>query len=354
VQICFAKASFECSSGDKGNTEMVVINCDMGESFGQYKMGDDEGLMPKIDVANVACGFHGSDFNHMRKNVRLAKQHGVKVGAHPSLPDLQGFGRREMTIGREELTNCLLYQIGALNALLAAEGVTLNHIKPHGALYGMVARIEEIAEAVADAADVYKVPLFGKGTRHEKIYRRRGHTFVAEYYADLDYNAEGGLIVTREHDAKDPGDAAARCLRALTEGKTRSVAGSDVAVGSDAICVHFDTPNAAAIAQAVRPYLATRRCAAGRGRKRAKHEELMAIQKIFSPLPGIFYRKPAPDKPAYKSDGDTITQDDTIGLIEVMKSFHEVKAGASGKILRFLARDEEAVMAGQPIAEVDV
>jgi UPF0271 protein len=239
---------------------MVIINCDMGEAFGLYKMGDDEGLMPHIDVANVACGFHGSDFNHMRKTVRLAKQHGVKVGAHPSLPDLQGFGRREMKIDREELTNCLLYQIGALKAFLDAEGVALNHIKPHGALYGMAARMEDIAEAVADTADVYKVPLLGmKGTLHEKVYRRRGHTFVAEYYADLDYNAEGGLIITREHDAKDPSDAAARCLRALTEGKTRSVAGNDIPVGSDAICVHSDTPNAVAIAQAVRdavrPYL---------------------------------------------------------------------------------------------------
>src|ERR1700704_2115664 len=217
---------------------MVLINCDMGEVFGIGKLGDHAGLMPSIHIANVACGFHGSDFNHMRTTVRLAKSHRVRVGAHPSLPDLQGFGRREMKIGREELTNCILYQIGALKAFLDAEGVTLNHIKPHGALYGM------------------------KGTLHEKVYQRRGHTFVAEYYADLDYNAEGGLIITREHDAKDPTDAAARCLRALTEGKTRSVAGNDIAVGSDAICVHSDTPNAVAIAQAVReavrPYLAAR------------------------------------------------------------------------------------------------
>lgn len=239
---------------------MVTINCDMGEAFGLYRMGDDEGLMPLIDVANVACGFHGSDFNHMHKTVRLAKQHGVKVGAHPSLPDLQGFGRREMKIGRDEMTNCLLYQIGALKAFLDAEGMALNHIKPHGALYSMAARIEDIAEAVADAADVYKVPLFGmKGTLHEAIYPRRGHTLVAEYYADLDYNADGSLIVTREHDAKDPSNAAARCLRALTEGKTLTVAGNDVAVGSDSICVHSDTPNAVAIAEAVRaavfPYL---------------------------------------------------------------------------------------------------
>ena len=147
---------------------MVIINCDMGEAFGLYKMGDDAGLMPLIDVANVACGFHGSDFNHMRKTVRLAKQHGVRVGAHPSLPDLQGFGRREMKIDREELTNCLLYQIGALKAFLDAEGVALNHIKPHGSLYGMAARMEDIAEAVADAADVYKVPLFGMRERCTK------------------------------------------------------------------------------------------------------------------------------------------------------------------------------------------
>ena len=241
----------------------LAINCDMGESFGLYKLGDDEGIMPYITMANVACGFHGSDPSVMRKTVRLAKAHSVKVGAHPSLPDLQGFGRREMKMDSDELTACLIYQIGALKAFLDAEDMALNHIKPHGALYGMAARMEEIAEAVADAADVYKVPLFGmKGTLHEKVYRRRGHAFVAEYYADLDYNAEGGLIITREHDAKDPTEAAARCLRALTEGKTRTVAGNDVAVGSDSICVHSDTPNAVAIAEAVRaavrPYLAAR------------------------------------------------------------------------------------------------
>jgi len=185
------------------------------------------------------------------------------VGAHPSLPDLQGFGRREMKIGRDELANCLLYQIGALKAFLDAEGMVLNHIKPHGALYGMAARMEDVAEAVADAADVYQVPLFGmKGTLHQEVYQRRGHAFVAEYYADLDYNAEGGLIITREHDAKDPTEAAARCARALAEGKTRSVAGNDVTVGADAICVHSDTPNAVAIAvavhAAVQPFRAAR------------------------------------------------------------------------------------------------
>ena len=239
---------------------MTVINCDMGESFGLYKMGDDESMMPLITVANVACGFHGSDFNHMHATVRLAKQHGVKVGAHPSLPDLQGFGRREMKIGREELANCIIYQVGALKGFLEAEGMALNHIKPHGSLYGMAARMEHVAHAVCDAADVFKVPLYGMiNCLHEKIYQERGHGFVAEYYADLAYSDDGGLIITREHEAVDPAEAARRCLRAITDGKTASVNGVDVAVRADAICVHSDTPNAVAVARAVRdavrPYL---------------------------------------------------------------------------------------------------
>lgn len=232
---------------------MAQLNCDMGEAFGLYRMGDDESLMPLIHEANVACGFHASDFNHMRATVRLARQHGVKVGAHPSLPDLQGFGRREMKIGREELANCIIYQVGALKGFLEAEGMRLNHIKPHGSLYGMAARLPDVAEAVCDAADVFKVPLFGMvGTLHEKIYAARGHRFIAEFYADLDYNDDGSLIITREHEAKDPGEAAAKSLRAIREGKVKSVGGKDISVGADTICVHSDTPNAVAIAAAVR------------------------------------------------------------------------------------------------------
>ncbi len=239
---------------------MTLINCDMGEAFGLYKMGDDKGLMPLIEMANVACGFHASDFNHMRATVRLAKQHGVKVGAHPSLPDLQGFGRREMKIGREELANCIIYQVGALKGFLDAEGMTLSHIKPHGSLYGMAARMEDMAQAVCDAADVFKVPLMGMiNTFHERVYTARGHQFIAEFYADLDYRDDGSLIITMEHEAVDPLHAAALCVRAIREGKVLGVGGKDVAVRADAICVHSDTPNAVAIAEAVRaavkPYL---------------------------------------------------------------------------------------------------
>lgn len=239
---------------------MTVINCDMGEGFGLYQIGDDAALMPLISVANVACGFHASDFNHMRNTVRLAKQNGVKVGAHPSLPDLQGFGRREMKISREELANCIIYQVGALKGFLEAEGMPLNHIKPHGSLYGMAARMEEIAHAVCDAGDVFKVPLYGiVGSLHETIYTARGHAFVSEYYADLDYSDEGTMIITREHHAVDPKVAAERCLRAVREGKTTSINGKELVVRADSICVHSDTPNAVEIATAVReavkPYL---------------------------------------------------------------------------------------------------
>ncbi len=235
----------------------VSINCDMGEGFGLYKIGDDEGIMPLITVANVACGFHASDFNHMRNTVRLAKQHGVRVGAHPSLPDLQGFGRREMKIGREELANCLIYQVGALKGFLDAEGMSLNHIKPHGSLYGMAARQEETAQAICDVADIFKVPLFGMvGTLHETVYPARGHAFVPEYYADLDYNDEGWIVITREHEAVDPVETAARCKRAVVEGKTKAISGKDVDVRGESVCVHSDTPNAVAVARAVKEALA--------------------------------------------------------------------------------------------------
>lgn len=231
----------------------IPVNCDMGEAFGLYRCGDDAGLMPLIDWANVACGFHASDPVVMRETVRLAKRHGVAVGAHPSYPDLQGFGRREMKMRRDELAAAILYQVGALKAFLDAEGMTLNHIKPHGALYGVASRDDETAQAVCDAALVFGVPLLGlAGTRHEAIYRERGVPFIAEFYADLDYADDASLIITREHHARDPQAAGERVRVALTEGRTRSAAGRDVAVRAETVCVHSDTPGAVALAQAVR------------------------------------------------------------------------------------------------------
>ena len=121
---------------------MIKLNCDMGESFGIYRTGNDEEIMPLIDIANVACGFHASDPNHMRKTVALAKKHGVKVGAHPSFPDLQGFGRREMKMPRQDIKSMIMYQVGALKSFLDEQDMPLNHIKPHGSLYVMAAKDE--------------------------------------------------------------------------------------------------------------------------------------------------------------------------------------------------------------------
>ena len=234
----------------------MTINCDMGEGFGLYRMGNDAALMPHVDLANVACGFHASDPSIMHATVRLAKQHGVKVGAHPSLPDMQGFGRRAMAVAPAEVEDLVIYQVGALKAFLDAEGMALNHVKPHGALYGMAAREEAVAHAICDAADVFKTPIMGMiGTCHETVYGARGHVLIAEFYADLDYADDGRLIITREHHAVDPARAASRCRRAMADGKAQSVNGKDVAVRADSICVHSDTPNAVEVARAVRDAL---------------------------------------------------------------------------------------------------
>ena len=232
------------------------INCDMGESFGLYKMGDDEGIIPYITEANIACGFHGSDPNHMRRTVELAKQHRVKLGAHFSLPDMAGFGRREMQVDRDELANIVIYQIGALCGFLKVAGLELNHLKPHGALYGMAARDEHVTHAIADAGEHFRVPIFGlAGTLHEEIYKARGLEFRPEFFADLDYDEHGNLLITREHRSVLPREAAFRANRAVEEGLVRSITGEDISVRAETICIHSDTPNAVAIAQAVREVL---------------------------------------------------------------------------------------------------
>ncbi|QYN38217.1 5-oxoprolinase subunit PxpA [Pseudonocardia sp. DSM 110487] len=239
---------------------MVAINCDMGEAFSIYRCGDDEGLMPWITLANVACGFHASDPKVMRRTVALAKEHGVRVGAHPSLPDREGFGRREMKMERDELTAAVIYQVGALAGFLREQGMELNHIKPHGSLYGMAARDEQVAEAVADAAAVFGVPLMGmSGTVHERVWGSSPGGFISEYYADLDYRPDGSLIITREHAAFDPASSARKALRAVTDGVATAVDGTEIPVRADCVCVHSDTPNAVDLAKAVhealRPHL---------------------------------------------------------------------------------------------------
>src|SRR3954463_1665368 len=228
------------------------LNSDMGEAFGIYDLGADEALMEPVSLANVACGFHAGDPMVMRQTVRAAKAHGIGVGAHPAYPDLQGFGRREMAMGRDELAAAIVYQVGALKGFLDAEGMALSHIKPHGALYGAAARDADVAGAIADAAAVFGVPVMGMAaTEHERVYSGRGLEFWAEYYADLDYDDDGGLLITRKHVAYDPAEAAARVERVLREGVAVSAGGKEIPMRADTVCVHSDTPGAAELARAV-------------------------------------------------------------------------------------------------------
>jgi len=237
---------------------MTKINCDMGESFGIYNAGNDEEIMPLIDIANVACGFHASDPNHMRKTVELAKKHNVKVGAHPSFPDLQGFGRREMKMPKLDLKNSIMYQVGALKAFLDEQKMPLNHIKPHGALYVMASKDEEMSRAIADAVKTFSVSIYGMAnTVHEKIYKEeRKLDFISEFYADLDYNKDGKLVIAKgKQSVYDSNLAVERALRAVSEKKVKTIDGTDINVGCDTICVHSDTPNAVEIITKLRKAL---------------------------------------------------------------------------------------------------
>ncbi len=237
----------------------ITINCDMGEGFGIYRLGDDEACMPYITHANIACGFHASDPVVMWRTVRAAKRHHVRIGAHPGLPDRQGFGRREMQLSREEVCALVLYQTGALQSFLLCEGLTLSHIKPHGALFGMAQKDESIANGIADAAIALGLPVIAfANCAMSEVFSRRGVPFSCEFYADLDYDDEGRQIITMTHEPVAPEAAVSKVLRAVTEGRTRSVDGRDVDVVAESICVHSDTPGAIEVAKAVHQALLPR------------------------------------------------------------------------------------------------
>ena len=232
---------------------VVTINSDMGESYGIHSFGNDEALLPLVDTANVACGFHAGDPVGIHRTVAAAVAAGVTVGAHPGLPDPVGFGRRRMELLPEEVGDLLRYQVGALVAFLDAEGAALDHLKPHGALYGMLARDEELMDAACDVALQYGVPVYGMaGTAHERVALRRGVGFVAEFYVDLGYRADGSLVIERRPHATPPDLAAERARLALEEGVVVAVTGERLPVRVDSICVHSDTPNAVDVAAAVR------------------------------------------------------------------------------------------------------
>ncbi|MDH5161897.1 LamB/YcsF family protein [Heyndrickxia oleronia] len=228
---------------------MIDLNCDMGESFGAYKMGTDEEILNYITSANIACGFHAGDPSTMRKTVTMALERNVGIGVHPGLPDLVGFGRRTMDISPQEAYDLIVYQIGAVYAFTKAEGGKLQHVKPHGALYNMAAKSPSLSEAIAEA--IYKVDpeliLFGlAGGELVKAGKKIGLRSASEVFSDRTYQEDGSLTSRREENAliHDQEVAVNQVIRMVKEGKVKSLQGVDISIQAHTVCIHGDGQNA--------------------------------------------------------------------------------------------------------------
>lgn len=238
----------------------IDLNCDMGESFGAWTLGRDAELLDWVTSANLACGFHAGDPSVMARTVRLARDRGVAVGAHPGLPDLQGFGRRAMAVSPEEARLMVLYQVGALAAVARAEGVRIAHVKPHGALYNMAAADPALARAVARAVRDFDPGLALVGLSGSALVvaaEEAGLRAVSEVFADRGYEADGSLTPRTLPGAlvEDPALAAERVLRMAREGRVRARTGEDLPIRAGTVCIHGDAPGALAVARAVREAL---------------------------------------------------------------------------------------------------
>ncbi|HDQ72779.1 MAG TPA: LamB/YcsF family protein [Chloroflexi bacterium] len=248
----------------------IDLNCDMGESFGVYRVGDDAALIAAliqtpegcaITSANIACGYHAGDPLVMDRTVRLAARHGVGIGAHPGFPDLLGFGRRAMQLTSNEIENDVLYQVGALAAFARSVGASLVHVKPHGALYNMAAQDLEMARAIAQGVARVDPALILVGLSGSALIdagRAMGLRVAREGFADRAYNADGTLRSRRLPGAviETPEAAAERALRMARDGAVTAYTGEEIALQVDTICVHGDTPTAIDIARAIRRRLA--------------------------------------------------------------------------------------------------
>ncbi len=235
----------------------IDLNCDCGESFGAYVVGDDAAMFDIVTSANVACGFHGGDPEVMAATFRRAKEKGVAVGAHPGFPDLWGFGRRRLPFSAAEIERLVAYQVGAAAALAAYAGHRLTHVKPHGALSNLAAEEREVAGAIARATKVVDprlVFLAAAGTELEIAGKTEGLAVACEIYADRAYGDGARLLPRTQQGAvlHDPETIANRVFSMLNEGAVITPSGKRIPTGIDSICVHGDTPNAVAIAAAVR------------------------------------------------------------------------------------------------------
>jgi UPF0271 protein len=240
-------------------SETFDINCDLGESFGNWTLGDDEAVMPLVTSANVACGFHGGDPLTMERTVALAVRHNVAVGAHPGLPDLLGFGRRVMALSPEDAAAYVRYQAGALQAFLrAAGGGDLHHVKPHGAFFTVLrddAKLAKpVAKAIRDLGDEIIVywPAPAEGVPLCQELGELGVPVVGEIYPDLSYAPDGKLVIQRAKHQTDVEFAAHQTRLFLEEGVVEAIDGSRVPLQAGSACIHGDGPNAVEVAHAVR------------------------------------------------------------------------------------------------------
>ena len=235
----------------------IDLNCDMGESYGAWQMGADAEVMPHISSANIACGFHGGDPATIRKTVRLAVDHGVAIGAHPSLPDIQGFGRRVMKISPQEMYDLVVYQAGAVEAFARAAGSRLHHIKCHGALYNMAAVDEALSDAMARAvkdlgSEVFLYCL--SGSKSLERAKKQNVKTLGEVFADRGYS-DDGTLAPRDRPGgmiEDAAQSVKQALAMIEEGYVMSLSGKRVPVSADTLCLHGDQPGATAFARALR------------------------------------------------------------------------------------------------------
>ena len=241
-------------------TAKIDFNCDMGESFGMYKMGFDEEVIKHITSANIACGFHAGDPMWMRHTVDLAQRHGVAIGAHPSFPDLNGFGRRNMVVSADEAKNDVTYQVGALQAFTTDK--KLQHVKPHGAMYNMAVNDESLAQAICESIleidpDMILVAL--AGSRWLDIAEDMGLKVAREIFADRALNADGTLVSRSQPGSviHDTAEVVERSLRMVTEGKATAITGEQIDVQADSLCLHGDTPGAVEMAASLKRELET-------------------------------------------------------------------------------------------------
>lgn len=235
----------------------IDLNSDLGESFGAYKIGMDDKIIPLISSANVACGFHASDPVVMEKTIAMAKEAGIRVGAHPGFPDLMGFGRRNLAVTPEEAKAYTMYQIGALNAFCKAKGMKLQHVKPHGALYNMAAKDYALARGICEAVrevDDSLIVLGLSGSEMVRAAKDLGLRVALEVFADRAYEEDGSLVNRRKEGAMilDEKEAIQRVIRMIKEGKVTAITGKDIDIKADSVCVHGDGAKALAFVEEIR------------------------------------------------------------------------------------------------------